>query len=503
MATPRSTAEEYHRLTKYSPETLLSGPGLDWSKQPDHFKEIVSSQRTPLRGYLPVTWGQSAPEPPAGAKDFDPDGIGLGQISRLLFFTNGVTAAIRFQGGRSHYLRAAPSAGALYPTEIYLALRTIDGIEDGLYNYQASNHELVRLWDGDRFKELKYACGGSPVLDEVRACFVFTGLLWRSAWRYQERGYRRVLLDSGHVVANLTTYASHEQVVASPLEGFRDRDLNGIFYFDENVESALAVVPILPPGTPLDWEPGWSSPPREGAWLETTTFKDEADLRGSATIALHQASACSEPAPVPGPGAPASSELGIPLVPPGDLDESMPKTILKRRSARGYQPRSIPFDALGRACGYALCRDDDATWLPPTRSGGLLDLHLVAFEVDGLEAGLYRVEGRGESLLPLSVGNLRERVHQLTLGQEITRNCAAILVFTAPAARAVETYGDRAYRYLHLDAGAIGQRFQLGVAAQELAACGVGGFFDDEAAALVERSTDDFVLYLVTVGVGN
>jgi SagB-type dehydrogenase family enzyme len=361
----------------------------------------------------------------------------------------------------------------------------------------------VRLWDGDHFKELQYACGGDPALEDARACFVFTGLLWRSAWRYQERGYRRVLLDTGHVLANLTTYASHEEVVASPLEGFRDRDLNGLFYFDENVEAALAAVPILPAGQPARWATNWSSPAQEGTWLEATTFKGESDLRGSATLALHEASACAEPSPAEGPGEPASSELAIPLAPPVAMDESIPKTILKRRSARGYQEKPIDFDVLGRACGYALCRDDDATWLPPTRAGGLLDLHLVAFEVNGLDAGLYRVEGRGESLLPLSVGNLRERVHQLTLGQEITRNCAAILVFTAPADPAVETYGDRAYRYLHLEAGAIGQRFQLGAAAQELAACGVGGFFDDQAAALVERPTDDFVLYLVTVGVGN
>ena len=61
-------------------------------------------------------------------------------------------------------------------------------------------------------------------------------------------------------------------------------------------------------------------------------------------------------------------------------------------------------------------------------------------------------------------------------------------------------YGDRAYRYLHLEAGAIGQRFQLAAGAQGLMACGIGGFFDDDTAKLIDVSPNDLVLYPVTIG---
>ena len=68
------------------------------------------------------------------------------------------------------------------------------------------------------------------------------------------------------------------------------------------------------------------------------------------------------------------------------------------------------------------------------------------------------------------------------------------------AAEAVERYGDRAYRYLHLEAGHIGQRWQIAAQAAELGACGIGGFLDDDVARFCGHPTDDWVLYLITLG---
>ena len=91
-------------------------------------------------------------------------------------------------------------------------------------------------------------------------------------------------------------------------------------------------------------------------------------------------------------------------------------------------------------------------------------------------------------------------MHRIGLGQEIARACAALLLLTASAADSIQLWGDRAYRHLHLEAGMLGERFQLGAAALGLGACGIGGFLDDEAAEAVGIDPDDFVLYLVTIG---
>jgi len=489
----RSVAEEYHRITKYTPENVSGGPMLDWSRQPSPFKEIVSTRRVPLRDFKEDT------RDAAGLPQ-----LGPAQLGRILFHANGVTGILRFEGGGGHFLRASPSAGALYPTEIYAVVRDFDDLEPGIYNYQARTHELVQLWEGDHLDTIQRACGPEARLDGVRACLVLTGLLWRSAWRYHERGYRRVLLDTGHVLANIVAYAPTEGFAAIPAPAFVDAELNGLFFFDEAKEGALVCVPLFeedeaPPAFPL-----WPSPRVPTPALRPRTFSCEDDLRESATVSLHCATACSQPAPLGdlpvGIDPPLVSDRSIPLEHAPELAGKMAEAIEARRSARTFGERPISLSDLGRALGFAFGRGEDRAASFPTREAGLLHAHLVARRVAGLEPGLYEIEGAGESLLPISVGDFEQELLHLSLGQEIARSCAAAVVFSAPSDASIEAYGERAYRYLHLEAGGIGERLQLAMTQLGRGACGVGGFFDDEAAALIDIDTEDFILYLVTLG---
>jgi len=491
-----SIAEAYHALTKYTEDNVRSGPELDWSLQPAQFKQIVSQNRVSLRSYLPVRLpGQDAGTPVGGTHE------SLARLSRLLYFGNGLTGLIRYGPGQGQFLRAAPSAGALYPTETYVAVRDLPGLAPGIYNYQVPTHDLVLLWDDDPFNELKAACGDAARFDETGLCLIFTGVFWRSAWRYQERGYRRVLLDTGHVLSNLVAYAPEVSATAHPHLGFVDPAVNGPFFFDDAVEGVLACVPITDGESPALPGPLWASATGDGGSLKAATIGDESDLAASATVALHRASSCWEslPAVAMEHREAQVSERSIPLAAPTAFD--VPKVILRRRSARSYSGASIPLDALGQVLGYSLGRADGTrTFRLATRDAGLLGCHVVVLDVDGLDQGLYAVEGAGEALLPLAMGSFRERLFHLSLGQEIAQRCAAIVVYTAPADESITAYGDRAYRYLHVEAGMAGQRLQLAAQAHGIGACGIGGFFDDEAATLVDCNANDFVLYLVTIG---
>lgn len=497
---PNWPALEYHRLTKYTEEGVRQADGLDWSIQPPQTKEIVSSQRLSLRPYVnfpaPGAATDAPLSPPGTAK-----GIGLPELSRLLYFGNGVTGMIRYQGNTGQLLRAAPSAGALYPTEIYVAVRSVPGLEPGLYNYQVPTHELVRLWEGDQLDALRAACGDSPGFEGAPLCLVLTGIFWRSAWRYRERGYRRVLLDTGHVLSNLATIAPHAGATARPCLGFMDGEVNGLFFFEDASEAALAVVPFVPETGPCVPAPLWASPARP-ARLSAMALKEETDLRQSATVALHRASAVSEKtlADDTKRHEPSVSDRSIPLEAPAALDEKMPRAILTRRSARSYTGAPVALAALGRALGFAFGRAPRRAIHFGTRDAGVLRAHLLAFGVEGLDPGLYAVEGAGEALLPISLGNFREDFFRLSLGQEIAHTCAAALVLSAPAEESMGLYGDRAYRYLHLEAGAIGQRFQLVAGAQGLMACGIGGFLDDDVAKLIDIPVTDLILYPITIG---
>ena len=472
-------AEEYHRLTKYSEESIQALPGIDWSLQPVPYKEIVSDHRIALRPYARA----------ARTRRRHP----LAALGDLLFHGNGVTGMVRLPNGEGHFLRSAPSAGALYPTEVYVALGELEDARPGLYNYQVRDHQLVQLWDGDHLAGIRGACGDDGAFEGADACVLLTGVFWRSAWRYQERGYRRVLLDTGHVLANLLAQAPHAGYEAAAMSSFVDDALNGLFFFDGATEGALACVALRSGAAPPS--PLWDSGTTPGEGIGAIHLDGEALLKESATGALHRASSCSEPRPVAeAGGAPPVSDRSIRLPPsPKDVAAGVSHAIANRRSARGYKGKAISAEELGGALRFAFGGF-------ATRNAGLLRAHLVAHRVKTLDAGVYEVEGAGEALLPLALGDTRERVRHVSLGQEIAERCAAVLFLSAPAKGACSLYGDRAYRYLHMEAGAIGERFQLAATALGLSACGIAGFFDDQAAALIGIPAEDFVLYLVTIG---
>jgi len=506
MAAARSIAEEYHRLTNYTEATIRASGGIDWSRQPKPEKEIVSDRRVSLRPWLPFrndpfTGQPLPPAPPSlGA------GLGIGELSRLLFYANGVTGVLRYEGGGVQALRAAPSAGALYPTETYLAVRDLPDLEPAIYNYQPQAHELVPLWEGDWFPDLRRAAASSPALADARACLILTGVFWRSAWRYQERGYRRVLLDTGHVLGNVAAYAPHERCSAIPIYGFADGAVNGLLFFDDAVEAALAIVPILEETAACEPEPLLASPVARAGKLQPVAIAAPESFASSVACRLHRASAC------PPDAKPARAEQGdrriadraVRLRAGNEVESLVPQSILRRRSARRYSGGPIPLEALGSVLGYAFGRGDEhgagRAVRFATREGGLLDAHLVALEVTGLDPGVYGVERDGEALLRMASSHPKEELFRVCLGQEIARTCAALLVLSAPLHRAVLAHGERAYRYLHLEAGHLGQRLQIAAGALGFSACGIGGFLDEEVGSLLDLGRDEITLYMVTLG---
>jgi len=481
------TAQRYHELTKYDEVSVRAGRPLDWSTQPSPFKEIVSKQRIGLREYLPFrTPGQKTAPDPKRADSY-PE---LARLSRVLFLTNGVTGVIRYGHGAQQPLRAAPSAGALYPTEIYVGCSGIPGLDAGLYAYQPLQHELVRLWEDDPLPTLREGCGGAEAFDGAALAAVCTGIFWRSAWRYQERGYRRVLLDTGHVIGNLVMACEEEGLAASSHTAFFDDAVNGLFFFDDSVEGALAVVPL---GMHPARGPLWATPAADPGTLDGVQILQPEDLASSATVFLHRASKCDCAALIDVEPGSAGTDDAIAL-PAGPAIEHVPAAIVRRRSARRYKQHAIELEDVAAFLRYAFAP------VFPTRHQGWLRAFLIATRVDRLEPGIYEIEGAGAGLRPLSLGDATDRVYRLCLGQELARDGAATVVFAAESARVLAEAGERAYRYLHLEAGEIGERLQVAARAVGAGTCGIGGFFDDDAAQLVGLSADDWVLYLVTLG---
>nr|MBA3684883.1 SagB/ThcOx family dehydrogenase [Planctomycetota bacterium] len=254
-----SVALAYHQATKYDPESINQHPGLDWATQPLSYKMYHSALAVEMADLLPIDPNPFTGEPRTGP-DEDIEGPSLLAVSHWLYFTYGVTAAIANQP-RPLYLRAAPSAGGLYPAELYLVVRSgVPGLDPGLYGYDPLKHRLVPLAPGeDAGAGLDAACYGDAAVKAAPLALIVTGVFARSAWRYRERAYRRILLDSGHVIGNALLLANHLLLRPHLTAAFCDARLEDLLRLDADEEGALAVIAAgVPDPTP---RPSWSALP--------------------------------------------------------------------------------------------------------------------------------------------------------------------------------------------------------------------------------------------------
>jgi SagB-type dehydrogenase family enzyme len=230
----RSIATHYHERTKYHPETIASkNRALDWENQPSPFKDYRIGQTIDLKPYLSDAIEIAT----------DPTARNWQRLSRLLFCSYGLTAKLPGMGAPL-YLRAAPSAGGLYPAEVYLISRGTPLLSAGLYNYQPQSHSLIHFWSSEVWSDLQAACFWHPTLENTQLAIAITAIFYRSAWRYEDRAYRRIFLDTGHLLGNIELASAINDYRPHLIGGFGDRTMNELLYLDSEQEGAIAVIPL-------------------------------------------------------------------------------------------------------------------------------------------------------------------------------------------------------------------------------------------------------------------
>jgi SagB-type dehydrogenase family enzyme len=174
-------------------------------------------------------------------RTFSGEPISLLELSKLISCANGVTGSTG-QEPVTFLLRAAPSAGALYPIEMYSAVFNVTGLEKGIYYHDSESDELVLLKRGDYRRTLfEYSFGQDMVL-HGGAMFLLTGVFTRTKIKYGERGYRYVLLDAGHIAQNIYLVATAMNLGAVSIGGFFDDYINELLNIDGVEEAALYMV---------------------------------------------------------------------------------------------------------------------------------------------------------------------------------------------------------------------------------------------------------------------
>jgi SagB-type dehydrogenase family enzyme len=157
------------------------------------------------------------------------------EIAQLLWAAQGITGI----GGK----RTAPSAGALYPLEIYCVIGEVEGISSGVYQYLPSSHQLQLILAGDVRGALYEAALNQSPVREAPVSLLITGIYQRTTAKYGERGERYVHLEAGHAAQNVYLQAESLNLGTVAIGAFEDERIKEILALEEG-EMPLYIMPV-------------------------------------------------------------------------------------------------------------------------------------------------------------------------------------------------------------------------------------------------------------------
>jgi SagB-type dehydrogenase family enzyme len=172
-------------------------------------------------------------------REYGPGTIERGELGQLLWAAQGVTAPARG-------FRAAPSAGALYPLEVYVVVGTpgVEGLEAGVYHYRPERHDLTRGRTGEFQSALRAAALDQEVVEAAAVDVVVCAVDERTTGKYGERGSRRyVPMEAGHVGENVYLQAESLGLSTVSIGAFRDERVREIVAAPDD-QRPLYILPV-------------------------------------------------------------------------------------------------------------------------------------------------------------------------------------------------------------------------------------------------------------------
>ena len=433
----KAVGKSFHDATKHSPLSVMLDPNyVDASTQPAAFKTYPHFyRRFPL-------------------DENDP-------IHNFIRLTSAITFEKKYKYD-SYKLRVNPSAGALYPTEIYVQIRGIPGLIEGIYHLEVATNSLTLVYELIDDGLESYILPNYLVKGFI---FLVSCAYYRSSWKYKNRSLRYCFLDSGH----------HLGAIEAAANLYR-RDVRVLFNFDkialnqdlglENKEFITAAVISgnlkaksvrklrlpLPFVSPTDY-------------FEANSFV-EAGYRNT-VVNKYIENNWSKSSEI------TKSNLNLSL----NIDiDKLSETIFTRRSARAFTGSSILLSEWQQIWHYLQQPLN-------TVDNEQIAFYLVVNSIEGIESGLYR----GNQLL--KSGDFGDRAKYLCVNQALAKNSAVTLFLTA-------TYNN--YQTAMQCAGWLGQRLYLIGNYLGIGCSGIGAYYDDETQKFLK--TDKDILYAMAIG---
>src|SRR5262249_37877029 len=150
-----------------------------------------------------------------------PKTMPLAAVSALAAAAYGIVELARLDDGGNFFRRSVPSAGGLFPLELFVFLQRVEGLSDGLYHYEVRGHSL-ELLGAHGPADLEPFLYPYPFIRDANLVFAIAAVFERNQKKYGPRGYRYTLLGAGHVAQNVCLSAAELGLATLCMGGFED-----------------------------------------------------------------------------------------------------------------------------------------------------------------------------------------------------------------------------------------------------------------------------------------
>ena len=210
----------------------VSGAEERYKRMPEHAGESI---KLPGQEYESGISVEEALLKRRSVRDFKDISLSLAEVSQVLWAAQGRT---KLRG-----MRTIPSAGALYPLELYVVAGNVEALPAGVYKYRPDSHELTSIVKGDKRGDLCSAALGQSSVRKAAAVIVLSGVYKRTTTKYGERGIRYVHMEAGHAAQNVYLQTVPLRLGTVVIGAFRDEEVAKVLNMPDG-ETPLYLMPV-------------------------------------------------------------------------------------------------------------------------------------------------------------------------------------------------------------------------------------------------------------------
>ncbi len=232
---------QYMKETKYNRESIFRRDDLGPIPRPPVYKHYLDFPRValpkPAFEETESLWGILNQR--RSRRRYISEPISMTTLATLLWAAQGITLS-----APNYQFRTAPSAGALYPVETYLAISRVSDLKQGIYHFNVLDFALEEIAQGNFGDHLTRAALDQAMVGRGAVLFIWTAIVLRSMWKYRNRCIRYIFMDAGHIAQNLQIAATAMGLGCCPIGAFYDDEVNQILRVDGEEETTIYLAAV-------------------------------------------------------------------------------------------------------------------------------------------------------------------------------------------------------------------------------------------------------------------